>query len=84
MLAEKVGLVVTRIEYDSTEFQFWGSELNTRGVASGVVLPDSHFSRRELKDFKVRARQLNEQHLGDQAVFYLAVGRSNGTDFPSA
>jgi SAM-dependent methyltransferase len=84
MLAEKVGLVVTRIEYDSTEFQFWGSELNRRGVASGVVLPDSHFSRRELKDFKARARLLNDQHLGDQATFYLAVGRSKGTDCPSA
>lgn len=37
ILAEKVGLEITRVEYDSTEFQFWGSELSKRGAASGLV-----------------------------------------------
>jgi SAM-dependent methyltransferase len=72
-LAEKVGLAVTRIEYDSTEFQFWGSELSKRGVASGRVQPENYFSRRELEEFKTRALKLNDEHRGDQAVFHLAI-----------
>ena len=73
ILAETVGLEITRVEYDSTEFQFWGSELSKRGVASGLVQPEKYFSRRELADFRTRALQLNDEHRGDQAVFHLAI-----------
>ena len=73
ILAEKVGLKITRVVYDSTEFQFWGSELSKRGVASGFVKPEDYFSRRELADFRTRALQLNDEHRGDQAVFHLVI-----------
>jgi SAM-dependent methyltransferase len=73
ILAKKVGLAITRVECDSTEFQFWGSELSKRGVACGLVRPESYFSGQELADFRTRALQLNAEHRGDQAAFHLGI-----------
>jgi SAM-dependent methyltransferase len=71
MLAEQSGLAVTGVHYDSTEFQFWGSELYARGVSFGSHESTAYFSRRAVNDFRGRARRLNEQRMGDQAAFYL-------------
>jgi SAM-dependent methyltransferase len=74
MLAESAGLVVESTEYDSTGFQFWGSELNAQGLtisrANGWRLVGL-FGVGRLKEFRDRSRTLNRQERGDQAVFLL-------------
>jgi SAM-dependent methyltransferase len=69
IVAERAGLTVERVEYDSTEFQFLGSELYERDISlSELSLAGSAAKRRE---HVRRARRLNLEGRGDQASFYL-------------
>lgn len=76
-LARDAGMVVDQVVYDSTDFQFWGSEqylkgIPLRGKNSYAVDPAaSPFSEDDIAEFKRRARELNHDHQGDQAIFYL-------------
>jgi len=76
-LAEETGFSVREVSYDSTAFQFWGSEQYARDIPlvderSYYVNPDkSPFSSEQLTDFAAQAAKLNRQGEGDQAVFYL-------------
>jgi SAM-dependent methyltransferase len=76
ILAESVGLRVTRAEYDSTGLQFWGSELYSRDHAYPEVGPGESklgkfFTKRQLAEFRVSAEKLNREGRGDSAAFYL-------------
>jgi SAM-dependent methyltransferase len=74
IVAEAAGLRVERVEYDSTEFQFWESELYARNVAqseTSQLSVRSVFSGSELRRWRDTARRLNCDSNGDQAVFYL-------------
>ncbi len=77
ILAEKSGLSVESVYHDSTAFQFWGSELYAKGIAlvkpgqSGLATRDVYFSRKEIKVFEKKAKQLNATGDGDQAAFFL-------------
>ncbi len=77
LLARKSGFDVVEVAYDSTAFQFWGSEQYRRDIPlmdarSYRVNPDaSMFDPAQIAAFDARARQLNEQSRGDQACFYL-------------
>jgi SAM-dependent methyltransferase len=77
LVAEKAGFRVDRVLYDSTAFQFWGSEQVVRKIPlkserSWLVDPSrSIFSRNEIRDFSRRAELLNRAARGDQAAFYL-------------
>jgi SAM-dependent methyltransferase len=68
-LAEQAGLVVTDVVYDSTEFQFTGSELYRRDRPLTELA--TAYSSAELRAFRRRADALNAEHRGDQAAFYL-------------
>jgi 2-polyprenyl-3-methyl-5-hydroxy-6-metoxy-1,4-benzoquinol methylase len=76
-LAVQAQLVVKDVVFDSTEFQFWGSEQYRRGiplesVGSYAVNPgNSMFNRRQIREFREKARELNGIGQGDQAAFYL-------------
>jgi 2-polyprenyl-3-methyl-5-hydroxy-6-metoxy-1,4-benzoquinol methylase len=74
-LAKAVGLQVVRVEYDSTEFQFLGSELYLRDIPlcpRGSSSPDwSVFTPDEIQKFRQLAVELNASRRGDQAAFYL-------------
>ena len=70
LLAERAGLTVTATDFDSTAFQFGGSELYRRGERLDDDWP-RHFTKDEMRDFTARARQLNATGEGDQAAFYL-------------
>jgi SAM-dependent methyltransferase len=73
-LAQSVGLRVKKVEYDSTEFQFWGSELYRRGLRLGVASPwrlAQEFGINELRKFRQRTKVLNRIGMGDQAAFLL-------------
>ena len=74
-LVASAGLKVDAVEYDSTEFQFWGSELCQRGAWFGVIHPSkvrNKFARQEWQTFCRNAKELNRQGEGDQACFYLS------------
>lgn len=81
ILSRQVGLVVRSVTFDSSEFQFWGSEQYRRGIPleaedSFYVNPkNSIFTAAQMKGFRRRARELNTMAEGDQAAFCLAVGQ---------
>jgi len=73
LLVARAGLRVERTTHESTHLQFRGSELYARGIP---LLSDrsearSVFTRAQLREFRRQAEELNRQHRGDQATFYL-------------
>ncbi|MCW8850119.1 MAG: class I SAM-dependent methyltransferase [Melioribacteraceae bacterium] len=77
ILAEQADLDLYKVEHDSTDFQFWGSEqyledIPLRDKRSYAVNPsNSKFSKKDITDFTNRAKELNENAKGDMAIFYL-------------
>ncbi|NCB25619.1 MAG: class I SAM-dependent methyltransferase [Bacteroidia bacterium] len=77
LLATQVGLEITETYYDSTAFQFWGSEqylndmplVDERSYLNNPRI--SIFSRKQMKDFEKKAKALNACRQGDQAAFIL-------------
>jgi SAM-dependent methyltransferase len=80
LLAEESGLLIEDVIFDSTEFQFWGSEQYRRNIPlraknSYYINPkESIFTTRELNEFRKLAVELNKIYRGDQAQFYLRKG----------
>jgi SAM-dependent methyltransferase len=76
-VAERAGLKIARTVYDSGSFQFWGSELYRRDIPLFTTSPvdvearAAAFKREEIEVFEKRGQELNAQHRGDQAAFYL-------------
>ena len=84
-LAEMAGFVLDTVVYDSSEFQFWGSEqyrrdihlLDPRSLSVGEAPP--LFDATQLAAWSVDARRLNAQRAGDHAVFFLEPGDANSS-----
>jgi SAM-dependent methyltransferase len=76
-LAMQSNLSLESIVYDSTEFQFWGSELYLRGktLATEISTKNKYLRslilKSKMKEYKRRSNELNEQDDGDQACFFL-------------
>jgi SAM-dependent methyltransferase len=76
-LAAEAGLRVERVVYDSTEFQFWGSEQYRRDIPltdprSLWIDPRSKlFSESQIAAWRAEAEALNAEGRGDMACFYL-------------
>ncbi|OAT81219.1 hypothetical protein A6M21_11370 [Desulfotomaculum copahuensis] len=76
-LAEISGFILTKVTYDSTAFQFWGSEqyLNDIPLISNrsycVNPSNSLFTMADIRKFIKKANILNSEMRGDQAAFYL-------------
>jgi len=73
--AQQAGLRVARVWYDSTAFQFWGSEAYRRGMSRLRTLEVRKARPRRvlwetIRD-RARAASLNRQRKGDQACFVL-------------
>ena len=74
--AGQAGFLVEHVVYDSTEFQFWGSEQVIRGLsvrdgwAGGLEYLRKAFGEK-MDEWKYRSQELNMNGLGDQACFYL-------------
>lgn len=64
------GLVLDKVVYDSTEFQFVGSERYEMGIPLLNNTVES-LNKAKLKKFRNEAQQLNIDNRGDQAIFYL-------------
>ena len=77
LLAEGAGLELAKMVFDSTGFQFWGSELYRRNIPLREAerpegrLREGLFTEKELAAFEAEAKRLNEQGRGDQACVYL-------------
>lgn len=77
ILISKLGLTIYKTIYDSSSFQFIGSEQNVRDIAffdenSYNANPDgSLFSKKDISKYSSLAQSYNRLKLGDQAVFLL-------------
>jgi len=77
LLAENAGLKIRDIIFDSTEFQFWGSEQYVKKIPlfseKSLIYGEgnSMFSSSDILLFQQKANQLNEEKQGDQAAFFL-------------
>lgn len=67
-LANKVGLELQDVKYDSYSFQFMGSEDYKSKLEKGV---GRKFSKKEERIYARKSALLNEFEIGDQACFYL-------------
>lgn len=73
-LADLAGLELYKTVYDSTHFQFSGSEKYVRDTALTAPRPKGFFNMIERKmkkrSYTRRAKQLNREGRGDQAAFF--------------
>ena len=78
LLALNSGLILKDYFYDSTAFQFWGSEQYLKGIPLKSInsydtnTKQSIFLKHEIKLFKKKAKELNDNNLGDQVTLYFA------------
>jgi SAM-dependent methyltransferase len=76
-LARDCGFEVAHLDYDSTAFQFWGSEQYRRGIplhdprSWSVNRGASIFTPQQIEDYERRAADLNAEGRGDQVRAYL-------------
>lgn len=81
LLAKKSNLKIINIKFDSSSFQFWGSEQYKNDIGlhdekSYLIAPaKSMFTSREIKKFQLESVELNNKKMGDQAAFLLAKAR---------
>jgi len=69
ILANECALKLSSIEYESTAFQFTGSEKYLRDIAFSEK--DTIFSKKQMKIFGKEAKRLNQISDGDSVCFYL-------------
>jgi len=74
LICKSTGLEIESVIYDSTSFQFWGSELVKKGIpihsASSKQIFISRF-KSLLKGDGLKSKQLNQNKLGDQAIYII-------------
>ncbi len=75
-LARRAHFSVSRVDFDSTGFQFWGSEQYRKGIPlfseASHLKTGNVFNQSELTAFADKANEANAQAQGDQASFYLS------------
>ena len=82
LLIEKTDLKIQKVIFDSTEFQFWGSEQYKQDIAleseySYAINPKkSIFTDEQIAEFKKKANELNGKKIGDQATFILCLNNN--------
>ena len=75
--ARRTGFEIESVEFDSTAFQFWGSEQYRRGIpledprSFKHGIENSVFSEADIAGFERASRELNASRRGDQACFIL-------------
>ena len=69
ILANECALKLYSIEYESTAFQFTGSEKYLRDIAFSEK--DTVFTKKQMKIFGKEAKRLNQLNDGDSVCFYL-------------
>lgn len=72
IIAEELGFVLDEVEFDSSDFQFWGTELYCRGEILNESKTGKFFAKEERQIMYEKALQYNLEGNGDQACFYLS------------
>jgi len=77
LLCAQAGLKIDRVVYDSTDFQFMGSEQYEKGItlhsdrSYTVNFDKSIFSKGDIRKYSRKAHRLNKEKKGDQAAFVI-------------
>ncbi|OAI01095.1 hypothetical protein A1332_03390 [Methylomonas methanica] len=77
MLANKAGLEIFDTQYDTTAFEFYGSEMYTRDIPlTEKCSPffnenSSLFTEEQMNKFKARANEVNESKQAGRAAFFI-------------
>jgi SAM-dependent methyltransferase len=74
LLASQTGFHVSDVKYDSSEFQFWGSELYLRDMSLNAVNHGNlarYFNRKQRRTFRRESRKLNRERQAGRATVYL-------------
>jgi hypothetical protein len=77
LLAKNAGLEVFDIQYDTTAFEFYGSEMYARDIpltdknSPWINASSTLFSKEEMDDFKVEANSVNQSGQAGRAAFFL-------------
>ena len=77
LLAQQTGFFIKDIRFNSSAFQFWGSEQYLRDIpleAENSYFKNPHhslFSQKDIQIYEQRAKKLNAQNEGDTVLFYL-------------
>ena len=69
LLGNQSGFTLDSVHFDSTEFQFTGSEKYLKNIPLIEKEDDELFSAQELNEYKRKAEKLNRDGKGDQACF---------------
>ena len=77
LLVKKSGMSIQDMIFDSTEFQFWGSEQYKKNIP--LLAENSYsenpnksiFTKKEISEFKKKAKELNIMKQGSQVAFFL-------------
>lgn len=69
--AEALGFVLQEVEFDSSDFQFWGTELYRHGEILQESKVGKYTSSEERLAMQKKALRYNQEGKGDQACFYL-------------
>lgn len=78
LAARESELTIEKIIYDSSKFQFTGSELYLRDIALNTSKKTRKiFTKKQLLEYDCRAQELNRLEQGDQAEFYLKKACAN-------
>lgn len=75
-LAEKLGFSLDEVEFDSSDFQFWGTELYKKGFNLDETKIDTFLTSEDRKLMKEKALRYNQEGKGDQVCFYLSKPKS--------
>jgi SAM-dependent methyltransferase len=68
--AEQVGFTLDEVEFDSSDFQFWGTEMYRRGEVLDEGKVSSFLTNEARQSIKEKALRYNQEGKGDQACFY--------------
>ena len=70
LLCKNAGLNLVNILFESSAFQFTESEKYLRGLSFNST--NNIFTKKQLREFKAKAKELNEINDGDSACFYIS------------
>ncbi len=76
-LLNESNLEIKKIVFDSSEYQFYASEQIKKDIPliserSYLINPNkSVFTKKQIQEYKKKAKELNDKNMGDQAIFFI-------------
>lgn len=70
--ASEIGFILEEVEFDSSDFQFWGTELYRKGEILNKSRVPKIFTTEDRAMMQEKALRYNREGKGDQACFYFS------------